>query len=411
MALYRRNGIYHTDFTVNGQRVRQTLETTDKREAIQRERDLIARAKEGKLACGRTAEFSRLLFDHAVDRYLEELAVQRPGSVRRVGEPRKSWEGDLTNRLRPFFAGKRLHQITADDVRAYQAKRLGQGRNPNTVNHEVKALTRVLRRAKLLSRIRDDIKLLPVKCEPRQTLAQAEKQRLFETAAKEPEWQTAYCAALLTANTSMRPVELERLKWGDVDPFNKLVTVRLSKTDAGTRVIPLNDEAYSAIEALKQRADALKAYAPESYVLHRLWPTIDGSKPMGRCGWRRAWRSLREEAAKADKEKGIEAMPKLACLRFYDLRHLFVTELCEAGIPEAVIRELAGHIDPDTTRHYSHPRLAARRAAVEVLATVKASPQSALGQGGYVTNHVTKALPAAQEGSQVIEEVGRGARI
>jgi integrase len=270
---------------------------------------------------------------------------------------------------------------------------------------------RLLKRAKLLSRVRDDVKLLPVKKEPRQMLTPAEKQRLFETAAREPEWQTAYCAALLTANTSMRPVELERLKWGDVDPFNKLVTVRLSKTDAGTRVIPLNDEAYSAIEALKQRADALKAYAPESYVLHRLWPTIDGSKPMGRCGWRRAWRSLREEAAKADKEKGIEAMPKLACLRFYDLRHLFVTELCEAGIPEAVIRELAGHIDPDTTRHYSHPRLAARRAAVEVLATVKASPQSALGQGGYVTNHVTKALPAAQEGSQVIEEVGRGARI
>ncbi len=114
---------------------------------------------------------------------------------------------------------------------------------------------------------------------------------------------------------------------------------------------------------------------------------------MGHCGWRRAWRSLREEAAKADKEKGKEAMPKLARLRFYDLRHLFVTELCEAGIPEAVIRELAGHIDPEMTRHYSHPRIAARRAAVEVLATVMVSSQSVLLQGGYDTNHVTKALP------------------
>ena len=36
-----------------------------------------------------------------------------------------------------------------------------------------------------------------------------------------------------------------------VDPSNKLVPVRLSKTEAGTRVIPLNEEAYSAIEALK----------------------------------------------------------------------------------------------------------------------------------------------------------------
>ncbi len=43
------------------------------------------------------------------------------------------------------------------------------------------------------------------------------------------------------------------------------------------------------------------------------------------------------------------------------------------------------------TRHYSHPWLAARRAAVEALATVKTGQF----QGGYVTNHVTKALPEA----------------
>jgi len=405
--IYQRNGIYHADFTVNGQRIRQTLETTDRREAIQRERDLIVRAREGKLASGRTAEFSRLLFDHAVDRYLEELAVQRPGSVRRAGEPRQSWEGDLTNRLRPFFAGKRLHQITADDVRAYQAKRLGQGRNPNTVNHEVKALLRLLKRAKLLARIRDDVKLLPVKRESRQMLTQAEKQRLFETAAANPDWQVAYCAGLLTVNSSMRPVEIKRLKWQDLDPSERVVTVRRSKTEAGSRVIPLNDEAWSAVAALKQRADALGTYALESYMLPQLWPTIDGSKPMGRCGWRHAWRSLRETAAKEEREKGREAMPRLARLRFYDLRHQFVTELCEAGVPEAVIRELAGHVDPTMMRIYSHPRLAARRVAVEALATIKTGQF----EGGSVTNHVTKALPAAREGSQVIEEVGRGARI
>lgn len=415
-GLYQRNGIYHCDFTVNGERYRQTLETSGWREATARYNDLKQRAKEGKLASGVTAEFSRLPFGAAVDRYLAELAVQRPESVRKSvkkpgGDPCKSWEGDLIARLRPFFSGRRLNQITADDVRAYQGERLEKGKHPNTVNHEVKALMRVLKRAKLLSRIRDDVKLLPVRPEPRQMLTQAEKQRLFETAAKKPEWQTAYCAALLTANTSMRPVELKRLKWDDVDPVNRLVTVRLSKTEAGTRVIPLNDEAYAAIAALKQRSDGLGSYAPESYVFHQFWPTIDGSKPMGRSGWRRAWRSLREEAGKADKEQGREAMPKLAALRFYDLRHLFVTELCEAGIPEAVIRELAGHVDPDMTRHYSHPRLAARRAAVDVLATVKVSPTPATTDGGYVTNHVTKALPAPSESSETIERNGRGARI
>ena len=401
---------------VNGHRYRQTLETTDWREAKKREDELKARAREGKVASGVTAEFSRLSFELAADRYLAEVALQRPGSVRKSaqmpgGDPRKSWEGDLIERLRPFFVGKRLNQITADDVRAYQSERIGKGKHPNTVNHEVKALLRLLKRAKLLSRIRDDVKLLPVKREPRQMLTPIEKQRVFETASTKPEWQTAYCAALLTASTSMRPIELKRLNWSDIDPFARLVTVRRSKTDAGARVIPLNDEAYASIAALKQRADLLGSYAPDNYVFHQFWPTMDGTKPMGRSGWRRAWRSLRRAAGKEDKERGWEAMPHLARLRFYDLRHLFVTELCEAGIPEAVIRELAGHIDPEMTRHYSHPRLAARRAAVEVLSAVKVNPQPANEAGGYVTNHVTKALPAPERVEQVIESIGRGARI
>jgi hypothetical protein len=138
--------------------------------------------REGKVASGVTAEFSRFSFELAADRYLAEVALQRPGSVRKSaqmpgGDPRKSWEGDLMERLRPFFVGKRLNQITADDVRAYQAERIGKGKHPNTVNHEVKALLRLLKRAKLLSRIRDDVKLLPVKREPRQMLTPAEKQR------------------------------------------------------------------------------------------------------------------------------------------------------------------------------------------------------------------------------------------
>ena len=73
---------------------------------------------------------------------------------------------------------------------------------------------------------------------------------------------------------------------------------------------------------------------------------------MGGSGWRKAWRNLREEAAKGDKEKGKPEMARLANLRFYDLRHQFVTELCEAGVPESVIRELAGHVDAQMMRIY-----------------------------------------------------------
>jgi hypothetical protein len=109
MALRKRHRIYHCDLMVNGDRYRQTLEARYRRQAVQRECDLAARAKEGKLASGVTAEFCRLMFNHAVDRYLSEVAVRQPGSVRHAENPRQSWEGDLTNRLRDFFSAKRLN--------------------------------------------------------------------------------------------------------------------------------------------------------------------------------------------------------------------------------------------------------------------------------------------------------------
>lgn len=391
--IHQRRGVYHCDFTLNGHRYRQTLETRDWREAKQKEHDLIALAKEGKLSAGRTAEFARLPFEEASDRYLAELVVQRPESLLRRGDPRKSWEGDLPGRLRPFFRAKRLNQITADDVRAYQAHRLGKKKHPNTVNHEVKALLRLLKRAKLASRLRDDIKLLRVTKVLRQVFTPAEKQRLFETASSKPEWQTAYCAALLTANTSARPVELRRLRWDDLDPVNRLIVVRRSKTEAGIRVIPLNDEAWSAMATLKNRADDEGAYAPEHYIFYRQWPKVGPTRPM--WAWRSAWRSLRTKAVKGDDEKGKEEMQRLARIRFYDLRHQCITEMLEAGIPEGAIREVAGHVHLAMTRHYSHPRLAARRAAVEALSIIRPAASEASPAGGYVTNHVTKQLPAA----------------
>ena len=157
----------------------------------------------------------------------------------------------------------------------------------------------------------------------------------------------------------------------------------------------------------KFSVDRLKTYSPDNFIFHREWPKIDGTKPKARGGWRTAWRNLREEAAKEDKDKGKAEMARLAILRFYDLCHQFVTELCEAGIPESVIRELAGHADPQMMRIYSHPRLAAKRLAVEALGAVKVGQS----EGGCVTNHVTKALPAPTRKVEAIEKNGRGAQI
>jgi integrase len=72
--------------------------------------------------------------------------------------------------------------------------------------------------------------------------------------------------------------------------------------------------------------------------------------------WKTAWRA----ALKTD---GLS-------YRFYDLRHSFVTRLAEnPAVSEQTITALAGHVSKRMLEHYSHIRIAAKRAAIEALET------------------------------------------
>jgi len=55
-------------------------------------------------------------------------------------------------------------------------------------------------------------------------------------------------------------------------------------------------------------------------------------------------------------------------LRFHDLRHHLITELCESGASEQTIKAIAGHVSQRMLDRYSHIRLDAKRQALEPLA-------------------------------------------
>ena len=51
----------------------------------------------------------------------------------------------------------------------------------------------------------------------------------------------------------------QNLYWRDVHLLRRSSTVRRSKTDAGLRSIPMNDDAYEAVLELYERAEAFKS--------------------------------------------------------------------------------------------------------------------------------------------------------
>jgi len=193
----------------------------------------------------------------------------------------------------------------------------------------------------------------------------------LNTAATKPEWQLARLAATIALNTTMRACEIRGLQWCDVDLIERTITVRRSKTEAGDRMIPLNDDALAAIMELRERAKLLCGASPASswYVFphgegqgptgkprNRPGPTVsvtpDPSRPMST--WRTAWRRLTKAAG-------------LNGLRFHDLRHHAITELAESSASDQTIMSIAGHVSPKMLAHYSHVRLQAKRQALDCL--------------------------------------------
>jgi integrase len=361
MALFRRGKWWYADFTVNGQRYKLSLDTSDWREACSREKEKIAAAQEGKLAAS-SQQFARLAFTEAADRYLTERAPHLAASS-------LVHERERLKPLRAYFGATRAGKIGAEAVLAYIAQRKAGGLSNRTVNYELGILRRILKRAKRWYAIAEEIRPLPERRNVGRALRHDEKLRLLRVAASRPEWQIARLATALALNTTMRACEIRGLQWRDVDFMERTLTVRRSKTEAGERVIPLNADAWAAVLELRERAKLLCGAEPQPdwYVFphgegqgpvtrpkNRPGPEAvtvkpDPSKPMST--WRTAWRKIAKEAA-------------LPGLRFHDLRHHAITELAESLASDQTIMAIAGNVSPRMLAHYSQVRLEAKRKAL-----------------------------------------------
>jgi len=409
MSLYKRNNTWHTHFFVDGQRYRQSLHTSDWREAQKQEKELISQAKQGKLAAA-GQKFSKLNVSEAVKSYLEERAAHvQPNSKRS--------ESDHAKPLREYFGSLPIARIDVDSVLAYIRHRKGAGLSNTTVNMEIGILRRILKRAKRWHLLADEIPRLPERRDIGRALQPAEKLHLLKVAQSRPEWETAYLAALVALNTTMRGCEIRQLRWRDIDFMDRSLVIRRSKTRAGERLIPLNATALNTILRLRERAQT--SFGPDLQSDWYVFPSSEGfsqpdpKKPMS--GWRSGWRSLTRaincpacgelqppsnSCCKPECGVDISKLKSVtAGLRFHDLRHHAITELAESQASDRTIMSIAGHVSQRMLAHYSHVRVEAKRKALDALAAGDKKK-------GYDTNDDTKAAQDAILQAQAIEKNG-----
>jgi integrase len=384
MSLTKRGKTWHTHFFVDGQRFRQSLETSDWREAQAKEKELIAQATQGNIAASHQG-FAKLPFAQAGASYFNGRKLE-------LSESSQKKERQLLVKPREFFQEKCLTKITAEDVLRFREWRSQSSVGPAIINMEVGVIRRMLKRARRWNQISADIR--PLK-EPRsigRALTYEEKLRLVRAAGQNEEWQRAQAAMSLALCTTMRGCEIKRLQWRDIDFLNRAILVRTSKTDAGERLIPMNDETLETVMRLRERAKGFNG----TEVQHYVFPACEHGHvdpKRNQRSFRTAWRRLTKAAG-------------LAGLRFHDLRHHAITELAESQVSDQTIMAIAGHVSQKMLARYSHVRSEARRQAVMALS---ARPTGSKIKGskseGYDTNHDTKEGALNIPAPEVIENM------
>jgi integrase len=176
----------------------------------------------------------------------------------------------------------------------YLAERKAANLSNRTINMEVACLARILKRAKPWHLISDEIKPLPVRQRVSGQYHGVQKAKLLKIALSKPDWQVAQLAMTLALNTTMRACEIRGLRWQDINPIERVITVKKSKTDAGLRQIPPNNDAWAAIHQLRDRAKTIFNCAPLPTWF--VFPRAEGgnnpdpTEPMN--SWRTAWSRL-----------------------------------------------------------------------------------------------------------------------
>ena len=334
--MFKRNGVWWTCIRHKGSKTQISLETSNKKTALDREAkvrtDIVEGTYFGKLT-GYSKTFSELM-----DKFMKEHAPKVSVSMQR------SYASSLKH-LIPFFGDSTLLSISRKRISRYKVLRKGQGVKPATINRELAMFSKAFNLAIdewewIKSKPFPKIPYEKEDNERDMWLTEDEEERLL---GNSPEWLREIIVFAL--NTGLRQGELLSLEWPRVNLFRK--TILIQKTKNGKpKTLPLNK---IALDVLNRRLK-VKSIKNDLVFFNRNGKKIpDGNI---RLSFHRVMRKV-----------GIKYF------RWHDLRHTFATRLAQAGVDLYKISKLLGHKDIKMTQRYSHHCPDSLRDGVEILET------------------------------------------
>jgi integrase len=287
MTVYKRGSTWWTDFSIGSRRFRQSLQTSDHREAARREKLLISEAQNGGGLLPRN--IAKLNVTEAGELYLIRRQSEVSACTIRL-------ERDALKQVKRHLGTSMLGSVTAESIVSYIQRRKTERIENRTVNIKIGVLRRILKQFKLWHFVGEGYKPLPESKDIGKALSPEQEFRLFAVASSRGEWDVAFWVSLIAANTTTGGCEIRNLRLQDIQTEAKTLCVRVGKNRFRVRTIPLNQTAWWAVERLPDRAQKLGATNPEHYLIPKRLSgkKYDAAQPTSRWGWRTAWRKLTE---------------------------------------------------------------------------------------------------------------------
>lgn len=332
MGLVKRRNMWWMLFTYQGQQVRRSTGTTDKRLAEAILGKVKVQIIEGRFFEKPAAQQRTL--KELMDRYANEHAARRANHRRELTSIKN---------LNAFFRNPTLDHITPKLIVGYKNRRYADGVKPATINRELATLKKAFNLARREWEWCTDNPVCRVSMERENNtrdrwLTMEEEQRLLATAAP---WLREL--VVFAIYTGMRMGEILALTWAGVDLFRRTVTVFRSK-NGERRTIPVN----STVLALLTDKYSARRGKTELVFHSENQTSFDGSNI------RRALSIALQSA-------------KIHDLHFHDLRHTFATRMVQAGIDLYKVQRLLGHKSPIMTQRYAHHYPESLREGVDAL--------------------------------------------
>ncbi len=336
MGLYKRGSVWWISFNYNGQQIRRSTETSDKKLA-QRIFDKL----KGELAAGRHhgLDIDKVSFEDLKVCLINDYKLNSRKSLNRA-------ELSLKH-LGSFFGGMRIKDITSSLIESYIISRKQNKASNGTINRELSALKRMFS--------------LGVRHTPPKVVNPPYVHKLKEAPPREGFFEYEeyirlrdelpdHLKPVLTIAhfTGMRKQEILDLTWDQTNVFEEKITLKAGTTkNDQSRIIFLAGDLYGVI--LRQKKIRDNQYPQCPYVCFRQGRQIRN--------YQAGWHGACERA-------GLEGK------MLHDNRRTAVRNMSRAGIPDTVTMRISGHKTRSIFDRYNITNEDDLRSAAEKIAKV-----------------------------------------